>query len=39
MTPRKVCGPALHLSFSRAPSTPRMSILSKLPVMASKPVA
>jgi len=31
-TPRKVCGPLFHLSFSLAPSTPRKSIRSKLPV-------
>ena len=28
-----------HLSFSRSPPAPRMSMRSKLPVMASKPVA
>src|SRR6516165_10723383 len=37
--PRKVCGPSFHFSFSDAPSTPRMSMRSKAPVIASNPVA
>jgi hypothetical protein len=35
----KVSGPCAQRSFSRWPPVPRMSMRSKAPVMASKPVA
>ena len=38
-TPRYVRGPAAHFSRSVLPVLPRMSMLSKAPVMASNPVA
>ena len=39
ITPMKVEGPPRHRSFSALPPRPRISMRSKLPVMASKPVA
>ena len=39
ITPRKVEGPLFHRSLSFSLPRPRMSMRSKLPVMASKPVA